>query len=218
MLAMNFIALENVSINLIYDHFTCSRLVYQPGSRPKLERIAIELAANCSNELDIVKTLVDFIATNVSWAGYYKRATGQRLRNDRNLSEEELIDSRFAYCGEQARILCALTQIIGIPSRMVFAENPKHGAYARHVVAEVLLPNGWMMADASLNCCFVLGNRPVGAVDVYGDRDLEALYGDCCAKLKNDLGDIFTENTCFFYTGNPLSVFKKLGFYNYFIL
>ena len=166
LLAMNFIEQEQVSTNFIYDHFTSRHLVYRPGSRPKLEKIAEEMTVDASDPLRKVKALVDFVATKVLWAGYYKKATGQRLRNDRNLTEEELIDSRFAYCGEQARILCALTQIVGISSRMVFACNPKYGAYASHVAVEVLLPNGWMMACTSLNCCFVLDDKPVRAVEV----------------------------------------------------
>ncbi len=216
--AMNFIKLNDVSVDFIYNRYTSSTLVYKSSSRPRLEEVSKEITKDCPDQIGKVRALAQFVATKVRWAGYYQMRTGQRLAPDRNMTEEQLIESGDAWCNEQVRVMCALTQVIGITSRMVFADNPKYGSYANHVVTEVLLSTGWMMVDQSLGCCFAMDDKPVRAVDVLGDKDLAMLYKGCCAKLKHDLGNTYSDTTCFFYTEDPLLLFKNLGFYNYFIL
>ena len=150
--SLNYIALADVSLDFIYDKYTSGRLIYTAGSRPVLEGLAASLLGGITGKLEKIEKLTKFVAEKVPWAGYYHRAMGHRLAYNRNLDEEDLIASGYAWCNEQARLLCALTQIIGIPSRLVFAGARKGGG---HVVVEVLTSNGWLLADQSFGYLFV---------------------------------------------------------------
>ncbi len=113
--SLNYVALADVSLDFIYDKYTAGRMVYTAGSRLVLEGLVAKLAGGASDKLERIEKLASFVYKDVAWAGYYHKAMGYRLSYNRNLDEEGLIASGYAWCNEQARLLCALTQIIGIP-------------------------------------------------------------------------------------------------------
>ena len=123
--SLNYIALADVSLDFIYDKYTAGRMIYTAGSRPVLEGIVAKFVGGTADELGRIEKLVKFVSEEVKWAGYYHKTMGHRLAYNRNLNEEGLIASGYAWCNEQARLLCELTQIIGIPSRRVFASARK---------------------------------------------------------------------------------------------
>ena len=218
--ALNYIELEKVGREFIYDHYTATRLTYVPGSRPRLEELAARITRGLAAPLEKVQAVTRFVAKEMPWAGYHEKKTGQRLPTGRNLPEEDLIESGFGWCNEQARVFCVLNQVLGIPSRMVFAGNneKKFG----HVASKVYLPEGWMLVDQSMDFCFIMDGRPVRACDVWhvpGIRAyFEPLYLEAGKKVKEELGEeVLKTSFGMLMSENPLEGFKDLGYLNHFI-
>ncbi len=216
--ALNYIDARDVTPRFLYDRYTASRLTYVPGSRPGLEKVVRDLRCDGRAPVDKVQSIANFVAQEMLWAGYYEKKEGRPLAPDRNMREEDLLESGFGWCNEQARVFCALTQIAGVPSRLVFAANlrKRYG----HVVCEVLLPEGWMMVDESFGYCFQMGRKPVRALDVFGApkprRYFEPIYKDMCQKLLAELGhEILDEWFGMSVAPDPLDGFKDLGFCNH---
>ena len=218
--SLNYSALADGSLDFIYDTYTGGRMIYTAGSRPVLEGLAASLTGGIAGELEKIEKLTRFVAGKVQWAGYYHRAMGQRLAYNRNLNEEDLIASGYAWCNEQARVLCALTQIIGIPSRIVFAGARKGGG---HVVVEVLTSKGWLLADQSFGYLFISNGKVVDAYNVWHNKKnreyFEPVYKRLCTQLTKDLGKaILKDEFSMSQLNNPLDGFEILGYHNYFIL
>ena len=218
--ALNYIALADVSLDFIYDKYTAGRMIYTVGSRPVLEGIVAKLVGGTADELERIEKLSRFVSKEVAWAGYYHRAMGRRLAYNRNLDEEGLIASGYAWCNEQARLLCALTQIIGIPSRLVFASARNGGG---HVVAELLTSKGWLLVDQSFGYLFINKGEVTDAYNVWhnkGNREyFEPVYKELCAKLTGDLGaEMLKDEFSMSQMPEPLDGFEVLGYHNYFIL
>ena len=117
-------------------------------------------------------------------------------------------------------MLCALTQVIGIPSRLVFASNPvaKYG----HVVVEVYLEGGWLTIDQSLDFFFLAGGRPERASRIYrtarGRRVFGPLYAEQCERLKDVLGEeILRGSFNMALAPEPLDGFLAIGYHNHFV-
>ncbi len=218
--SLNYIALADVSLDFIYDKYTSGRLIYTAGSRPVLEGLAASLLGGITGKLEKIEKLTKFVAEKVPWAGYYHRAMGHRLAYNRNLDEEDLIASGYAWCNEQARLLCALTQIIGIPSRIVFAGARKGGG---HVVVEVLTAQGWLLVDQSFGYLFINNDKIADAYNVWHNKQnhdyFKGVYKQLCAKLTKELGKtILKDEFSMSQMANPLDGFEILGYHNYFIL
>ncbi len=102
--SLNYISLADVPLEFIYDKYTSGRLVYTSGSRPVLEGIACRLLCGVKDETGRVRKLADYIVGQLPWAGYYHKAMGAKLATNRNLVEEDLVASGYAWCNEQARV------------------------------------------------------------------------------------------------------------------
>ena len=218
--AMNYIALKDVTTDFIYNAYTSSVLGYVPGSRPGLERLARKVAAGVRSSEAAVDALVRHVAREIRWAGFYEQQEGRRLPADRNLSEERIAASRFGWCNEQARLVCALAIVSGIPARLVFGSNAvrRYG----HVVCEALTGKGWMLVDPSLGFCFMRAGQPVNAWAVYHDSSMRRYfaprYRALCRRLEADLGrDLLERSFAMAITTNPLNGFRDLGFCNHFV-
>ena len=218
--SLNYIDLEDAGEAFIYERYTGTRLPYRKGSRPMLEELAARATAGATTPLDQARAIAAHVATEYRWAGYYEKKTGRPLPKDRGLTEEAIIESGYGWCNEQARVLCGLTQVIGVPSRLVFAGNPdkKYG----HVETEVYLPEGWMLIDQSFGYCFLMEGMPIRAADIktnpgayeYADR----VYQDLAKVLIDDLGrEILADSFDMMLDDHPVKGFKALGFHNYFV-
>lgn len=219
--SLNFIAVDDAGAAFCYDHYTGSRLAYKPGSRPELERIARRVAASARSPFEIVQALNEFVAKEVEWAGFYEKKNGKPLPPNLALTEEQLIAQRAGWCNEQARVLCCLTQVLGITSRIVFACN--RACTYGHCVTEVLLPDGWLMLDQSFGYAFMMNGKPVRAVDVFQDSakraHFEPIYKKMCDDLKTDLGaPLLSRAFGMSISANPLDGFEMIGFHNHFVL
>lgn len=215
--ALNYLDFDRVGAEFIYNHYTACRLTHVPGSRPRLEQTASAVVAGCADAAQKVAHIAHFVARQVPWAGYYYRRTGNQLPSDRNATVEELLDSGYGWCNEQARVFCALTQVIGIPSRLVFvcSESRRYG----HVVCEALLPTGWLTVDQSLEFSFIAEDGPVRACDIWrvSKRRLyfEPIYRAACAGLIEEVGA--GRGFDMAEAADPLDGFALIGYHNYFI-
>ncbi len=218
--ALNYIDINDVTENFIYNHYTASRLPYIAGSRPELEAIAKKLIADATSPIEQVKRLTKFVCEEVAWAGYYEQKHGTLLPFNRRLTEEQLIQSRYAWCNEQAQVLCALTQVVGIASRLVFASHPSAG-YG-HVITECLLPEGWITVDQSVGYLFAINGRPIRACHIYRDPETRAhfqpIYKQLCDTLVQQLGhDLLHLSFRMAVADDPLDGFSAIGYHNHFI-
>jgi transglutaminase-like putative cysteine protease len=220
--SLNYIAVADAGEKFCYDYYTGSRLFYKPGSRPVLERLAKEITAGATDARQASKRLAAWVAKEVAWAGFHWKDKGERLTTDLGLSEEELIAQGYGWCNEQVRVMCGLTQTLGITSRIVFACNKEGNA--GHCVTEVLLPGaeGWMMIDQSFGYAFEMNGEPVRAVDVWGDPIKRAyfspIYKKLCADLRETLGGKpVDKDFSMSIMPNPLDGFEVIGFHNHFI-
>ena len=218
--ALNYIELEHVGEKFMYEQYTARHINYTFGSRPVLEAKVRQHCETAGDDLAKVRSLTKYVATEILWAGYYEHETKRRLSAGRNATEEEIIELGYGWCNEQARVLCALTQVAGVSSRLIFVSN-KAKAYG-HVVCEVLLPEGWMLVDQSFGCCFYMNNKPVRAIDLFNKKEIrsyfEPIYKELCQNLIQKIGQkIVSVDFAMAAGDNPLDGFSTIGFYNCFI-
>ena len=216
--ALNYIAMDIVGEAFIYEHYTSRRLFYVPGSRPRLERVAKLATRGARTRLRKTQALARWVSTHVQWAGYYMKKKGRRLPTDRNPSEEQLIRTGYGWCNEQARLFCLLTQVCGIPSRLVFASN--QALNYGHCISEVLPGENWLAVDQSLGYCFVMNKSPVRASRLFHDPRARSyftpIYKRLCRSLLEELGPDAEKDFAMAAGENPLDGFTNLGFLNYF--
>ena len=214
--AFNFIPVKDVGVDFLYDRYTASNIFYRSGSRPKLEAIVKRVIAGCKDELSKVKALARYIPEELPWAGVYTKRTGKPLPGDRDMSEEELIESGFGWCNEQSRVFCCLAQIAGVPSRMVFAGSDKGWG---HVTSEVLLESGWMLVDQTMGFCFEKDGQAVRAVDVYGDEQIREYFAQPYKEAVLAARETIAKETVggLLAADIPIECFMIIGIHNHFI-
>jgi hypothetical protein len=216
--ALNYIDMDMVGEEFIYRHYTSRRLFYVPGSRPALEQAAAAATERASTDLQRITNLAKWVAENVRWAGYYQKGKGHRLATDRSPTEEQLLLGGYGWCNEQARLFCLLSQIAGIPSRLVFASK-KTTQYG-HCISEALVDDQWLAVDQSLGFCFVIDNAPIRASQIVHDEDCRAhftpIYTDLCRRTLKELGPGIEKDFAMAAADNPLEGFTNLGYLNYF--
>ena len=118
--------------DFLYTRFTPTEVSYQPGTRPVLESTVSEVTAGCSTDREKVLALLRYVRD---------LAIQTRTGPCRGGTEEALMKSRPRMCALQARLLAALTQVAGLPSRRV-------GHFiGGHAVNEVLFENKWAYID-----------------------------------------------------------------------
>lgn len=89
-------------------------------------------------------------------------------------TEEMLITKGTDWCGEVARVFCALTQAIRIPSRIVYTFGDTDG----HVLNECFVNNRWILVDSTNNIIYWAKGCYYSAWDVICSLDeFEWLFG-----------------------------------------
>ncbi|HJB61662.1 MAG TPA: transglutaminase domain-containing protein, partial [Candidatus Ruminococcus gallistercoris] len=92
-------------------------------------------------------------------------------------TEEMLIAKGTDWCGEVARVFCALTQAMRIPSRIVYTFSDTDG----HVLNECFVNNQWVLVDSTNNIVYWAKDRYYSAWDVIGSL---AAFGQLFGKNK----------------------------------
>ncbi len=137
---------------------------YRPGSRPRLEAYVADVADTSQVEtfLDsMVQRLAAVAATDVPAEELCLGGT-----------EEEILERVTDWCVDLARAACALCQVAGLPSRLVFLANTK-AAYSGHQVIEVFRAGAWGAADPTTGVVYRRGDgRPASVAELQREPDL----------------------------------------------
>jgi hypothetical protein len=218
--ALNYIRLEDVSLEFIYNRYTSATVGYEKGARPKLEKIVESCARKSPNEFELISKLAGYVTAKVQWAGYYEHEQGRELAANRGLSEEELIRSGYGWCNEQARLFCALAQVARFPARIVFASTPEGDS--GHVVSEVLTSRGWMLVDQSFGHCFIHQGRPANAWEITQHPRLARHHGTVYRALCHEMTAVLgvkrlSRSFSMSQLEDPMEGFRRLGYCNYWV-
>ena len=90
-------------------------------------------------------------------------------------TEEMLIAKGSDWCGEVARVFCALTQAMRIPSRIVYTFSDTDG----HVLNECFVQNQWVLVDSTNNIVYWARDRYYNALSIIDSLDeFEQLFGE----------------------------------------
>ena len=121
--------------DFLYSEFTPTRVSYQKGSRPVLEAKAGDLTRGLDADRQKVLALLRFVRD------LYKGSPDSAQPPLQGGTEEELIQSNPRLCESQSRVLAALCQVAGFPSRRV-------GHFiGGHAVTEVFFEDKWAYVD-----------------------------------------------------------------------
>jgi hypothetical protein len=114
---------------------------YRAGSRPRLESIARSVAGTEPDDESRVRAIVRFSA------GLGERAATS-LDDLRFGGTEEAIVARGSnWCPDVARVAAALSQVVGIPARLVHLADTER-AYSGHTVVEAFRRGRWGCVDS----------------------------------------------------------------------
>lgn len=213
--SLNYMDSRGVPLRWFYESFTYPRVFYRKGSRPRLEKF---LARKKVTGKPGLATLEKCVSALVQQMNHYVELDYEGVGN-RGASEEELLFSGHGWCNEQARVLVALTQILGMPSRLVFA-GMRSGK--GHVVVEVFVNGKWALVDQTANHVFKRGDgTPVNVLDLKTNRQTAAAAGRRF-KMALDAGRnaavsrrIWDKHVA--WMDKPLDLFWQVGYCNYFI-
>ena len=135
--------------------------VYEWGSRPILEEAVAVATKNCKTEREKVLGLVAYIRDLKKKSHGYDYFYGG--------TEEELIKKGERYCERVARLMCALSEIAGIPCRTV------HHTIGGHLTNEVYIDGKWGYVDPRFGL-FYLGEdgRLLSVTEI--TRNPEVIY------------------------------------------
>ena len=119
MQSLSYTDSQGLPLEWFYTAFTYPRVFYRKGSRPHLEAFVAGVVPAPKPDLPTVEAVLD--AMNRKLPHFVP--LGHNGPSDRAWPEEELLESGGGWCNEQARVFIALTQVLGLPSRLVFVST-----------------------------------------------------------------------------------------------
>lgn len=131
----------------LYTEYSPTRVTSRQGTRPELERHLRQVLAGARNKEDKIEGIAAFCAR-----------LGERAIDDIDAmriggTEEEIIERGSDWCTDVARVACALCQVAGLPSRLVYLFDPDK-AYSGHAITEVHRRGAWGAIDAITNVVY----------------------------------------------------------------
>jgi hypothetical protein len=139
----------------LYADFTPVRAKYRKGERPYLEGI-VRRVADGPDDASRAKSLTRWCSKIQSSFPTPERSTEKGFWTTDTMlfggTEEELIKRGTYVCTELSRVLCALAQVGGMPSRLVYLFDLKRENWG-HGVVEIYVRRGgagsWALFDAT---------------------------------------------------------------------
>ena len=150
----------------LYRGFTLLEARCTAGSRPKLEEALHDICSEHSTPEEVLCAIVEFT-----------RKLGDRAEQDLHEmriggTEEEIILRGSDWCTDVARVACALCQVAGFPSRIVYLFNLEQ-AYSGHVIVEAYRTGIWGALDSSTGVAYAgPDGNPASVWDLMNDPNL----------------------------------------------
>ena len=129
------------------SEFSPRRIQYISGTRPDIESIATSFGG------EEVRSRAGEAMTWVYRNVAHPHIAGP-LAPDRDLSEEQIIESGIGWCNEQVRVFIALCEVMELPARICFLFH--RNGVTGHTAAEVLVDGRWAFMDVTFNVWVVL--------------------------------------------------------------
>lgn len=162
----NMIRLCSETMDYLYNEYTPTMSFYQKGSRPELEQYVERGILDCHFDEERIETIARFTSS-----------LQEKACEDLDLiqvggTEEEIIARWSDWCGDVARVACALCQVAGFPSRIVYLVDTGK-AYCGHVIIEVYRAKVWGAVDTLTNVIYHHpGGRPASTWDLMNNHHL----------------------------------------------
>lgn len=87
-------------------------------------------------------------------------------------TEEMIITKGSDWCSEVARLFCACSQLLEIPSRLVYTFGDNDG----HVIAEIFDDNYWVLVDPLFNIIYAKDGKKYNSADIYRNKNIVDLF------------------------------------------
>jgi len=165
--------------DFLYTKFTPTKVSYQRGSRPVLEKVVKDVTDGCTGESEKALALMRFCRDL-----YKKDRTRDFSRYVYGGTEEQLIEKGEQLCECLGRLFVALCEVAGIPGRIVMHD------IGGHIAAEVCIGGRWAYIDprAGFYCL-----KPDGSFastwEIWLNPGLLRSQSD---RVKSDVSDRFT--------------------------
>ena len=130
------------TVDYLYGSFTPLDILYQQGSRPKLERILTQIVPTDGEPEKVLYHIVKY----TQGLGKHAEQDLQKMRVGG--PEEQIIERGSDWCTDVARVACVLCQVASLPCRIVNLFNLDQ-AYSGHVIVEAYRAYTWGAADPS---------------------------------------------------------------------
>ncbi len=142
------IGLDSGSAEYLYARYSPTEVSYATGSRPVLDAIARGIVLRRRGPEAVVRAIAEF-------ANSLQRDAPREI--DSVIfggTEEEIIARGSDFCNDVSRVACALFQVVGLPSRIVYAIDTRR-AYFGHVITEVYRRARWGAVDGLTNVVYL---------------------------------------------------------------
>jgi hypothetical protein len=124
------------TVQWLYDDYTPADVCYEPRSRPELENHLQRAVAGRDDDEAKITSITEFCHR------LQDRATDELEEMLFGGTEEEIIRRGSDWCTEVARVGCVLSQLAGLPARMVYLFDTG-AAYSGHAMTEVYRGGVW---------------------------------------------------------------------------
>lgn len=156
----------------LYTRFTSLDVLYEQGSRPRLESILDEHTPNAAGAEEILESIATFTRS------LSEHAEQDLSRMQIGGAEEEIVRRGSDWCTDVARVACVLCQIAGFPCRIVYLFD-LNKAYSGHVIVEAWREGAWGALDSITGVIYRrAGGQPASTWDLVNDAKLVEAHRD----------------------------------------
>lgn len=162
----NMVRLCLETAEYLYREYTPLQSFYERGMRPELEKHVKEAISGAKSIEESIEAIAQFTSN------LQEKACQELEALQVGGTEEEIIARGSNWCSDVARVACALYQVAGLPSRIVYLADIDK-AYSGHVIVEVYRNEIWGVVDPLTNLVYHhQDNRPASTWNLMNDHKL----------------------------------------------
>ncbi len=147
-LLTKMIGLDDRTTAFLYGRSPSRRTSYRRGARPILEAVARGIAPPGLSDEARIRAIVRFLS------GLHPESPDDLDSLTFGGTEEEIIARGSDWCTDIARTGCALFQVMGFPSRLVYLADT-FKAYSGHAIGETYRRGRWGAVDPLTNVVYL---------------------------------------------------------------